>query len=853
MRLTHKLLLALALPVVMIWVVGLAAVHVGERSLRQEIETTSAMRAEAVMDEIDRVMHGRIAEWQAYTRSELVQRTLTESNTTFSALPDPRKHVEENDRLWTRHHDATATPFMRQLLDNRLSKDLRLRLAKLHEGHGYALYGEVFFTNRYGANAAQTGITSDYRQDDEPWWQNAMRDGVHVGDVGFDQSAAVYSVDICLRVEDARGEVLGVLKAVLNIREVMELIDVRSAEQASSLLTLYTRDFRIIRRGRIDLPALIEARNEFSALTLDHGKGVTTLERISPANGEPMLSSFAVSRGHGRFDGLGWMVASEAQAATALRPLRTLRLWVGAVASLATALSLAVGGAVGWSLRRRLRKLADATASIGQGQFGAVVAIAGHDEIHELGESFNAMSHKLRQYSESLTRSNDELIASNAHLTTYSQDLERAREQLTEQAQTLQRQSLLLEEARTKAELANDAKSQFLANMSHEIRTPMTAILGFADVLLATTTGHDEREALNIIKSNGEHLLEIINGILDLSKIEAGKLRLETTACSPWQIVADVVSMMRVRAESKGLALSLRFQGPLPLEIHTDPTRVRQALINLVANAIKFTETGEVRLIVELDENHAAGLALRFDVIDTGIGMTTDQLSRLFQPFEQADSSTTRRFGGTGLGLTITKRLVETLGGLIRVASAPASGTTFSIWVPTGPLTNVPLVEAHAEAELPPTVSRESIPHTVSQSPSQSLDQCRVLLAEDGPDNQRLISLILKKAGAEVTLADNGEIAVELALAAVAENRPFDVIVMDMQMPVLDGYNATRQLRRQGYQGTIVGLTAHAMAGDREKCLEAGCDDYASKPIERGELVSLVARYSPSAPAAATV
>jgi PAS domain S-box-containing protein len=413
-----------------------------------------------------------------------------------------------------------------------------------------------------------------------------------------------------------------------------------------------------------------------------------------------------------------------------------------------------------------------------------------------------------------------------------------AEKQIQDYAAVLEGNNLILEELNKSVEAANRAKSEFLANMSHEIRTPMTAIMGFSDILLRNLEERDNLSAANTIKRNGEYLLELVNDILDLSKIEAGKLEIERIVCSPGKVVADVASLMLVRAEAEGLPLEIEYVGGIPETILCDPTRLRQILINLVGNAIKFTETGSVRLVTRLVQGTARPPTLQFDVIDTGIGMTHEQSSRLFQPFTQADASTTRKFGGTGLGLTISKRLAEMLGGDIIVNSAPGKGSTFSVAVETGPLDGVPILKNVTEAMVERNQKAK-----VSAASAVKLD-CHILLAEDGPDNQRLISFVLEKAGADVTLAENGLIARDKALAAQEAGEPFDVILMDMQMPVMDGYTATRKLRDVDYTRPIIALTANAMAGDDEKCRRAGCDGYAAKPIDREKLFATIKRFS---------
>ncbi|MBK8097024.1 MAG: PAS domain S-box protein [Planctomycetes bacterium] len=398
------------------------------------------------------------------------------------------------------------------------------------------------------------------------------------------------------------------------------------------------------------------------------------------------------------------------------------------------------------------------------------------------------------------------------------------------------------EQAKAFAEAASQSKSEFLANMSHEIRTPMTAILGYAENLLDPSLSLADRQAaVQTVLRNGDHLMTLINDILDLSKIEAGKLAVDQIECSPIHLLAEVASLMRVRAEQRKIKLRVAFDCPLPKFIHSDPTRLRQVLLNLVGNAIKFTEIGGVTVRVALERN-AAGPRLRFAVHDTGIGMTPEQVGRLFQAFEQADGSTTRRFGGTGLGLSISKRLVEMLGGTIVVKSHPGKGSKFSFDIPTGSLAGIELLAKVSEtlAERKPATWRPGGNHHVLRG--------RVLLAEDGADNQRLLTFILRKAGAQVAIAGNGQVARDMALRAEASAAPFDLVLMDMQMPVMDGYQAASALRAAGFQKPIVALTANAMAGDRDRCLKAGCTEFASKPIDRRSLLQTLERLLASRP-----
>lgn len=396
-----------------------------------------------------------------------------------------------------------------------------------------------------------------------------------------------------------------------------------------------------------------------------------------------------------------------------------------------------------------------------------------------------------------------------------------------------------LEAARIKAEDASRSKSEFLANMSHEIRSPLNVILGFADVLRdraqRRSDGAQQIDAIATIRRAGHHLAQVINDILDISKIEAGRMEVEWVATGMSALFRDIESLLRPHAAGKGIDLRFSLRSAVPERILTDPTRLRQILMNLVGNAIKFTEIGEVRVDVSVDRKGVEPI-LVVVVEDTGIGMSPEQASVLFQPFTQADTSVTRRFGGTGLGLTISRRLSLLLGGDVTLLhSVQGQGSGFEV--------RVPLRAIDDGAEIVEFSSAISSARAESVA-VDSLAGCRILLAEDGPDNQVLIQLLLEEAGATVALAANGRIALELATTTEPPASAFDLVLTDMQMPEMDGYTLARQLRAHGSDVPIVALTANAMSEDRLRCLDAGCSDYATKPVERAHLIETCAKWA---------
>jgi len=402
----------------------------------------------------------------------------------------------------------------------------------------------------------------------------------------------------------------------------------------------------------------------------------------------------------------------------------------------------------------------------------------------------------------------------------------------------LEEQSVHSLQMAEKANAAAAAKTEFLANMSHEIRSPLTAIIGYSEILLEQTEAPEACERIMTIQRNGKYLLALINDILDLSKIESGKMESELIPVEIRQLVDEVIELVRPIAESGNIDFSVEYSDDLPVTIISDPTRLRQILINLLSNAYKFTHRGSVQLKVRKSVSDQRD-EIQFDIIDTGIGISEEHVNKLFQTFTQADSSTSRRYGGSGLGLAICDRLSKIMNGRVELVSSTVdqgSHFRFTLYEPI-------IVDQSAS---PINKSSES-PILTLNGNLPALSGFRILLAEDSPDNQKLISYFLEKAGAQVDIADTGLDAIQLAKEQDENGSPYSCILMDIQMPEMDGLEATRILRQNRYSHPIIALTANVMNIDQTMCLIAGCDAHMGKPVKRQELIKIIHKCSQTA------
>ena len=659
MKISQKLTLGFISIALLIAVVGYISVNASQKALQRNIGQTSTSFAATILDQIDKSIYNRIETFQEYCKDSLIQQVILESNNQFEKLDNRQSYINQQDTEWTSVSKETATPFMEELIENTLSEELRKRIDFYEKKYGYKVFGEIFVTNKYGANAAQSGKTSDYYQADEQWWQDTKKTGLYVGDVEYDKSANVYSTDICIRINDLNGNFAGVIKAVLNIEETINFI--KKAEATAEEVT--SRKFKLLHKDRKVIYAtggnefLEPLPEELLLLLRDHydveyGRDGYFIGAGDKAE-ETKLYAYTHSEGYKDFKGLGWIILVEHETKEIFASVAKLKNRILAASIAITALAIIIGLIISKSISHPISKLSIAVAKVGKGKLNTRLEIKSKDEIGSLAHSFNSMAENLQ----STTTSIDNLNTANQQLQASQQQLEATNEKLSSSNQQLQ---------------------EFIYVASHDLREPVRKISSFGQLLtkaLAGKLNDDEQENFDYMIDGANRMQQMIEALLAYSRVTTKAYEYEEIDLN--EIIEQIRCFeLAVKLEETSGCISV--PEPLPI-VKGDTAQIRQLLQNLIGNALKYHKKEEVPEITIRAHSQANG-TVRIEVEDNGIGIKTEQCENVFTMFKRLHSR--QEYDGTGIGLAVCKRIVERHKGEIGVSSTYGQGSTFWFQLP---------------------------------------------------------------------------------------------------------------------------------------------------------------------------
>ncbi len=740
---TFKMSLLVFVATALILAVGQLALQRSQETLFGTIEEGAASRAGDLMDQVDRIMDLRIRQWQAYAESDLVQQALERSNRHFSEMPSREATLVERESAWRVQAGLGGSEFSKEIAKGRLTRDLVRQLEAISEQASDDIFGRVLITNRYGVNIAETSLASDYRQDDEDWWQMAAQDGVYIDSLKVDEVSGLSSIEICLRIENADGGLAGVLMTSLNLEPLFDIVDAAARPETLTgepIVAILNAKYLVIHSSHGEDEPLSSGLHYVDGAVLDPEMATVKLERIDPRAGSRRLSAYARSQGHLGQDGLGWILLLEYDADRVLAATGGLRDGILHAALLAAIALIMFSLPISISLSRETRR-----------------------------------------------RRNLEQSLSNA----------------------------------------NQARVDFVVTSSRELRLPMASISKTIQELEDTTLDERQSRSVELLHANARAMGLILNDALDLSRFEADR---SPVVIEPFDLRAcleEIHPIGRAAAHAKDLSLSLDLPTDLPDQIRGDACLIRQIYLQLVGNAVRFSEEGRIEIRLRLDFTNTAEPWLDLWVSDTGVGIARSEFESIFKPDDRAGSLVSTQHGGVGDGLAVVKNWIEVLGGAIDVKSQRDVGSTFHVRIPVDRVEEDDTFQREGPAQIAERIG--------------SVEGVRVLVVEDNAAVRRVLLRALEKLGCETEVCVNGAEAVERI-----RDEEFDVVLMDCNMPVMDGYEAAKQIREidLDYYLPIIAITAQPSDVDRQKCLAAGMDEILSKPIGLVQLCEMVVHWA---------